>query len=35
VLVRLPVVEVYHDATIDAARPLSVTDVHLPVLRGA
>jgi AraC family transcriptional regulator len=32
-LVGLPVVEVYHDATIDPARPLSVTDVLLPVRR--
>ena len=33
-LVGLPVIEVYHDATIDTARPLSVTDVHLPVVEG-
>jgi AraC family transcriptional regulator len=32
-LVGLPVVEIYHDATVDPARPLSVTDVLLPVRR--
>ncbi len=33
-LVGLPAVEIYHDATVDLARPLSVTDVLLPMLRG-
>jgi AraC family transcriptional regulator len=33
-LVGLPVVEIYHDATVDPARPLSSTDVMLPVTRG-
>lgn len=31
VLVGLPVVEVYHDATIDPSRPLSTTDLLLPL----
>jgi AraC family transcriptional regulator len=33
-IVGLPCVEVYHDATVDPARPLSATDVHLLVERG-
>jgi len=34
-LVGLPAVEVYHDATVEPARPLSATDVLLPLVPRA
>jgi predicted transcriptional regulator YdeE len=32
-LLGLPVVEIYHDATVDPGRPLNSTDVLIPVVR--